>query len=91
MLAWTLSGDQRFNAEVVEKAGLGLWPKHWGWLGERLVKSEEIEEKIEELMQDHKFRSMAQKVGEEAKRAWEIGGTSEKVVGQIIEMLKLKV
>ncbi|TMX00369.1 hypothetical protein EJD97_000940 [Solanum chilense] len=91
MLAWTLHGDQRFNAEVVEKAGLGLWPKHWGWLGERLVKSEEIEEKIEELMQDHKLRSMAQKVGEEAKRAWEIGGTSEKVVGQLIEMLKLKV
>ncbi|KAJ8546202.1 hypothetical protein K7X08_018785 [Anisodus acutangulus] len=79
ILAWTLNGDQRFNAEVVEKAGLGLWPKHWGWLGERLVKSEEIEEKIEELMQDHKFRSMAQKVGEEATQAWEIGGTSVKV------------
>ncbi|XP_059293911.1 UDP-glycosyltransferase 708C1-like [Lycium ferocissimum] len=91
MLAWTLHGDQRFNAEVVEKAGLGLWPKNWGWLGERLVKSEEIEEKIEDLMQDHKLRSMAQKVGEEAIQAWEIGGTSEKVLGQIIEMLTLKV
>lgn len=91
MLAWTLNGDQRFNAEVVEKAGLGLWPKHWGWQGERLVKSEEIEEKIEDLMQDHKLRSMAQKVGEEATQAWEIGGTSEEVLGQIIETLKLKV
>ncbi|CAN4082647.1 unnamed protein product [Withania somnifera] len=91
MLAWTLNGDQRFNAEVVEKAGLGLWPKHWGWLGERLVKSEEIEEKIQELMQDHKLRSMAQKVGEDAIQAWEIGGTSEKVLGQIIEKLKLQV
>ncbi|KAK4367578.1 hypothetical protein RND71_011370 [Anisodus tanguticus] len=69
----------------------GLWPKHWGWLGERLLKSEEIEEKIEELMQDHKFRSMAQKVGEEATQAQEIGGTSYKGLGQIIEMLKLKV
>ncbi|KAF3648683.1 putative mitochondrial saccharopine dehydrogenase-like oxidoreductase-like [Capsicum annuum] len=91
MLAWALHGDQRFNAEVVEKAGLGLWPKHWGWLGERLVKSEEIEEKITQLMEDHKLRSMAQKVGEEATEAWEIGGTSEKVLGQIIETLKLKV
>ncbi|MCD7467044.1 hypothetical protein HAX54_004235 [Datura stramonium] len=76
MLAWTLNGDQRFNAEVVEKTGLGLWPKHWGWLGERLVKSEEIEEKILELMQDHKLRSRAQKVGEEATQAWEIGDHS---------------
>lgn len=91
MLAWTLNGDQRFNAEVVEKAGLGLWPKQWGWLGERLVKSEEIEEQIEELMLDHKLRSMAQKVGEEAAQAWEVGGTSENILGQIIEMLKLKV
>ncbi|KAM3286476.1 UDP-glycosyltransferase [Capsicum chacoense] len=91
MLAWALHGDQRFNAEVVEKAGLGLWPKDWGWLGERLVKSEEIEEKITQLMEDHKLRSMAQKVGEEATEAWEIGGTSEKVLGQIIETLKLKV
>ncbi|KAM3363781.1 UDP-glycosyltransferase [Capsicum galapagoense] len=90
-LAWALNGDQRFNAEAMEKAGLGLWPKHWGWLGERLVKSEEIEEKITQLMEDHKLRSMAQKVGEEATKAWEIDGTSEKVLGQIIEMLKLKV
>ncbi|XP_055805092.1 UDP-glycosyltransferase 708C1-like [Solanum dulcamara] len=91
MLAWPLHGDQRFNAEVVEKAGLGLWPKHWGWLGERVVKSEEIEEKIEELTHNHKLRSMVQKVSKEAAQAWEIEGTSEKVLGQIIEMLKLKV
>ncbi|MCE3052356.1 hypothetical protein HAX54_052387 [Datura stramonium] len=84
----TLNGDQRFNAEV-EKTGLGLWPKHWGWLGERLVKSEEIEEKILELMQDHKLRSRAQKVGEEATQAWE--QNIRKVLGQIIEMLKLNV
>ncbi|KAK6936778.1 UDP-glucuronosyl/UDP-glucosyltransferase [Dillenia turbinata] len=54
MLAWPLHGDQRVNAEVVEKAGLGIWERGWGWNGEKLVKAEEIGKKVKEIMSNAK-------------------------------------
>ncbi|GLT36239.1 hypothetical protein SLA2020_106310 [Shorea laevis] len=88
VLAWPQHGDQRVNAEVVEKAGLGIWDRSWGWGVESLVKQEEIQRKIGELMEDKKLRSTAKKVGEEAKKAEEIGGSSNKVLMQVLQLSK---
>ncbi|XP_027119989.1 UDP-glycosyltransferase 13-like [Coffea arabica] len=85
ILAWPLNGDQKLNAEVTEKAGLGVWMRHWGWLGENLVKGEEIGDQIVELMQDKTLRIKAKKVKEEARKAYEVGGSSKKVLLEIIE------
>ena len=43
--------------------------------------------KIREAMEDEKIRKMARKVGEEAKKAVGVGGTSgpEKVLKQVLE------
>ncbi|KAL2898678.1 hypothetical protein RDABS01_040460 [Bienertia sinuspersici] len=85
LLAWPLHGDQRVNARVVEKAGLGVWERSWGWIGERLVKSEEIALKIQEMMTSEKLKKSAARVGEEATKAWEIDGSSKKMFGKIID------
>ncbi|XVE68234.1 hypothetical protein DITRI_Ditri09bG0052100 [Diplodiscus trichospermus] len=69
VLAWPQHGDQRVNAEVLEKAGLGIWDRTWGWGGQRLVNQDEIQKKICELMTDEKLKNRAKKVGEEAKKA----------------------
>nr|XP_043606537.1 UDP-glycosyltransferase 708C1-like [Erigeron canadensis] len=87
MLAWPLLGDQRVNAEVVESAGLGIWEKSWGWLGARLVKSEKIAEKVTMLMGDENVREKARKIGEMAKNAIQVGGSSHKVLIEIIQNL----
>ncbi|KAF3951026.1 hypothetical protein CMV_023282 [Castanea mollissima] len=55
LLAWRKHGDQRVNAEAVANAGLGIWARDWGWGVELLVKGEEIERKIGELMKDKKL------------------------------------
>ncbi|GLT36238.1 hypothetical protein SLA2020_106300 [Shorea laevis] len=88
VLAWPLHGDQRVNADVVEKAGLGTSERSWGWMGQTLVKQDEIQRKIDELMRDEKLRSRAKKVGEEAKKAGNTGGSSKKVIMEVIEFLK---
>ncbi|KAK3001231.1 hypothetical protein RJ639_020358 [Escallonia herrerae] len=78
VLAWPQHGDQKVNAEVVEKAELGIWARHWGWGGQKLVKGEEVAEKIVELMGDHILRANAKKVGQEARKATKVGGSSDK-------------
>ncbi|XP_052191135.1 UDP-glycosyltransferase 708G1-like [Diospyros lotus] len=86
VLAWPPQhGDQKMNTEVVEKAGLGKWVKEWGWGGQRAVKGEEIEEGIRELMN---WREKAKRVGEEAKKALEIGGSSENALTRLVTRLK---
>ncbi|KAI3503281.1 hypothetical protein L1887_31721 [Cichorium endivia] len=90
VLAWPQHGDQKVNAGVVETAGLGIWTKGWGWLGEKTVKGEEIAEKIRMVMSDEKLREKARKIGEEAKKAIEIGGSSNKVLMEIIHNLQYK-
>nr|WME87920.1 C-glycosyltransferase [Bergenia purpurascens] len=87
ILAWPQHGDQRVNAGVVEKVGLGIWERGWGWGGEKLVKGVEIGERIGQLMEDEKLRSRARKVGEEAKKACGFGGSSEKALTGIIDMV----
>lgn len=90
MLAWPLLGDQKVNAGVVETAGLGIWDKSWGWLGEKLVKGEEIAEKVKLVMTDEKLRENARRIGEEAKNAMKVGGSSDKVLMEIIQNLQHK-
>ncbi|CAI9777409.1 unnamed protein product [Fraxinus pennsylvanica] len=90
MLAWPQHGDQKMNAEVVEKAGLGVWVKEWGWGGEKLVAGENISEMLKEIMGDLNIRFKAQTVMREAKMACENGGSSEKALGELIEMLRGK-
>ena len=88
ILAWPLHGDQRVNAEVVENAGLGMWVRDWGWGGERLVKGEEIGDKVRELMSDEKLRNKAREIGEQARKAFEANGSSEKALMGLVDMLK---
>ncbi|XP_057481925.1 UDP-glycosyltransferase 708G1-like [Actinidia eriantha] len=88
VLAWPQHGDQRVNAEVVERAGLGVWVREWGWGGERLVRGEEIGEKVSEMMSDRELRNRAREVGEEARKAWEVNGSSEKALMGVIDGLK---
>ncbi|KAK9924989.1 hypothetical protein M0R45_033330 [Rubus argutus] len=37
---WPQHGDQSVNAEIVDKAGLGIWERKWGWGLEELVGEE---------------------------------------------------
>lgn len=90
LLAWPLHGDQRLNADAVEKAGVGIWERSWGWGGDRLVNSGEIAEKIQEMMTSKKLRNTAGKVWEEAKKAWGSDGSSKKAFESIIAMSKGK-
>ncbi|KAL2499904.1 UDP-glycosyltransferase 71B5 [Abeliophyllum distichum] len=86
ILAWPQHGDQRVNAQVVENAGLGSWARDW--IGEKiLVKGEEIEEKIREIMRLENL-AKASEVREKARHAREIGGNSEQAIQGIIEASK---
>ncbi|KAI6705216.1 hypothetical protein NL676_008178 [Syzygium grande] len=80
VLGWPQNGDQRLNAKVVEDAGLGLWERNWDWGVGGIVKGDEIERKIVELMTDEKLRQTAKKVREEARKAVESGGSSDRVI-----------
>lgn len=86
VLAWPQHGDQNVNAEVVEKAGLGIWERKWGWGLVGLVSGEVIGKKIVELMEDEKLRGLAKKVGENARKATGVGGSSEKILVQVLEL-----
>lgn len=90
ILAWPQHGDQRVNAEVVEKVGLGLWVRDWGWGGTRVVGKNEIADKLIELMLDKDLRARAKEVKEKARQAREIDGTSERLLRGIIDSLKIK-
>ncbi|KAL3629416.1 hypothetical protein CASFOL_026638 [Castilleja foliolosa] len=91
VLAWPQHGDQRVNAEVVEKVGLGLWAsREWGWGGEKLVGENEIVEKIRELMVNTDLRDRVKEVKIKAGEAREVNGSSEVLVRGLIESLKSK-
>ncbi|KAH7845428.1 hypothetical protein Vadar_001847 [Vaccinium darrowii] len=81
-------GGFKVNAEVVVKAGLGMWVREWGWGGERLVRGEEIGEKIREMMSDEKLRRRGKEIGDEARKSWEGSGSSQKALTEVIDALK---
>ncbi|XP_055803641.1 UDP-glycosyltransferase 13-like [Solanum dulcamara] len=88
ILAWPQHGDQKLNAEAVEKAGLGRWVEEWGWGEENLVNGGRIAEMVKNLMGDVNMKVNAMKVREQARKAKEIGGSSEKRLRKFIETLK---
>lgn len=88
ILAWPQHGDQKINAEVVERSGLGIWAKTWAWTGDDpalVVKGEEIAVKIKELMQSEVLRVKAMKIGEEAKRVAAVGGCRDKILKGLVQ------
>ncbi|KAH7674340.1 UDP-glucuronosyl/UDP-glucosyltransferase protein [Dioscorea alata] len=85
VLAWPQRGDQKVNAEVVRRSGLGIWVEEWSWGGEgKVVKGEEIEERVKELMESPALRSSAARVAAEAVKAVGDGGSSEKSLAELI-------
>ncbi|KAK3199440.1 hypothetical protein Dsin_022855 [Dipteronia sinensis] len=79
VLAWPQHGDQKINASLVERIGLGIWESSWGWGGKDIVKGQQIAEKVSELMGNELLRMKAVSVREKARAGMELGGTSEKM------------
>ncbi|KAH7674342.1 UDP-glucuronosyl/UDP-glucosyltransferase protein [Dioscorea alata] len=89
VLAWPQHADQRVNAELVRRSGLGIWVEKWSWGGEeKVVKGEEVGERVKELMESSAVRSSAVKVAAEAVKAVGDGGSSEKNLTEFIAKLK---
>lgn len=89
MLLWPQHGDQKINAELVDRIGVGMWVKSWGWCGEAMVvKGEEIAETVGELLGNQFMRSRAAKVRNEARMAVYEGGSSYKRLADLIESWK---
>lgn len=90
VLAWPQHGDQKVNAWVIQKAGLGVWEKEWGWVGQKLVKAEVIADKIKEVMNSEELRRTASKVGEEAGKTWDAnnGGSSNRMLNNLISSIE---
>ncbi|XP_054791977.1 UDP-glycosyltransferase 708G1-like isoform X2 [Prosopis cineraria] len=84
ILGWPQIGDQKLNAEVVEKTGWGIWRKTWGWAGENVVRGEEIGDAIDEMMKNEGLKMKAEKVKETARKAVDGGGSSEISVQRLI-------
>ncbi|XP_017218916.1 UDP-glycosyltransferase 708G1 [Daucus carota subsp. sativus] len=90
ILAWPQHGDQKMNAYVLSKRGLGIWAANWGWGGEMVVKGTEISEKIREVMGNEMLRAQVIKIRENARAAVANGGSSHKGVIELIQIWKNK-
>ncbi|XP_039130853.1 UDP-glucose:2-hydroxyflavanone C-glucosyltransferase-like [Dioscorea cayenensis subsp. rotundata] len=89
VLAWPRHGDQRVNAELVRRSGLGIWMEEWSWGGEgKVVKGEEIAERVKELMESPAVRSSVARMAAEAVKAVGEGRSSEKNLVEFIAKLK---
>lgn len=89
VLSWPQHGDQKINANLVERIGLGMWVKSWGWGGDGVVvKAEEIAERVGELMGNALLRLKATHLREEARMAVIEGGSSYKTFTDLIETWK---
>ncbi|KAI9168680.1 hypothetical protein LWI28_000359 [Acer negundo] len=85
LLVWPQSGDQKMNAETIERSGLGMWVKSWGWGEQVVVKGDEIAERIKEMMGDHLLKSQAVRIREEAMKAVGDGGSSVRTLKGLIQ------
>jgi len=86
ILAWPQHGDQKVNADIVERIGLGTWVKSWGWGEEMIVNRAEIAEKIGEIMGNESLRIQALGIKEEARKTVGVGGCSNKGLSELINM-----
>nr|XP_019707779.2 UDP-glucose:2-hydroxyflavanone C-glucosyltransferase [Elaeis guineensis] len=88
VLGWPEGGDQRVNAEVVVRSGLGIWVKEWSWEGEEeVVMGEEIGERVRHLMEDEGLQASAARLREGAVKAVAEDGSSGKGLAEFIRML----
>lgn len=88
ILAWPRIGDQRVNADIMARGGLGIWVKEWSWEGEeKVVRGEEIGERVRELMEDEGLRASAARLGKDAVKAVALDGSSGKGLAAFIGKL----
>ncbi|CAL0331432.1 unnamed protein product [Lupinus luteus] len=85
IFGWPQRGDQEMNAEVVERSGWGTWNENWGWMGERLVRGEEIGDAIKVLMNNESFKIRASKIKEAAMKARSVGGDCEVTLHKLFQ------
>ncbi|KAF7094914.1 hypothetical protein CFC21_097184 [Triticum aestivum] len=86
VLAWPRFGDQRVNAGVVARSGLGVWEERWSWEGEEgMVSGESIAEKVKAVMADETVRNKAVSVQDAAAKAVADGGTSYRSLAQFVQ------
>ncbi|PRQ53456.1 putative UDP-glucuronosyl/UDP-glucosyltransferase [Rosa chinensis] len=89
VLAWPQHGDQKINADLVERIGLGVWVKSWGWSEEEMVvKAEDIAARVKEIMGNDSLRLQALHIKEEARLAVGDTGSSTKRLTALIETWK---
>ncbi|KAL6909649.1 hypothetical protein ACP4OV_001308 [Aristida adscensionis] len=86
VLAWPRFADQRVNAGVVARCGLGVWAgERWSWEGEEgVVSAEEVAEKVRAAMEDGTVTANAAKVRDAAAEAVADGGTSHRSLGELV-------
>ncbi|XP_047068026.1 UDP-glycosyltransferase CGT-like [Lolium rigidum] len=86
VLAWPRFGDQRVNAGVVARSGLGVWCDRWSWEGdEGMVSREEIAEKVKAVMADEAVSKEAAGVRDAAASAVADGGSSHGNLAQFVQ------
>ncbi|KAL0922637.1 hypothetical protein M5K25_006638 [Dendrobium thyrsiflorum] len=80
VLAWPRTADQRVNAALVVRRGVGVWPEHWVWEAEEgVVAAAEIGNKVREVMRNQRMMETAEKLVAEA--AVEVNGSSDESKG----------
>lgn len=85
VLAWPQHGDQRMNAEAVEKSVLGVWMKQWSGGGDEAVDGDEIGQTVKQMMGDLKIKKAAKVVLERAREASGNGGSSQKGCQELMQ------
>ncbi|CAN1813806.1 UDP-glycosyltransferase 708G1 [Linum perenne] len=83
ILGWPPHGDQKINGEVVEKCGLGFMGGDWGWMGDFLVKGEEIRVRIKDMMHDDKLRKVVDEIKEQVRKDVHDGGSLKQLVEKL--------
>ncbi|XP_015694302.2 UDP-glycosyltransferase CGT-like [Oryza brachyantha] len=88
VLALARFGDQRVNAGVVARAGLGVWADSWSWEGEEgVISAAEISGKVKAAMgDDEALRRKAASLGEAAAKAVGDGGSSHRRLAEFVRL-----
>lgn len=86
VLAWPRFGDQRVNAALVARSGLGAWEEGWTWDGEEgLTTRKEVAKKIKGMMGYDAVAEKAAKVGDAAAAAIAKCGTSYQSLEEFVQ------